>query len=53
MCPGFNENEHNISKVKLEPKEEFVLIKEQSNAYNLLLNALITFKLYSNPSTIS
>ena len=36
MCPGFNESEHIISKVKLEPKEEFVLIKEQSNAYSLL-----------------
>lgn len=45
MCPGFKENEHKISKVKLEPKEEFVLIKEQSNTYNLLLNVLITFKL--------
>ena len=45
MCPGFNENGREISKVKLEPKEEFVLVKEQSNAYNLLLNLLITFKL--------
>ena len=45
MCPGFNENELKISKVKLEPKEEFVLIKEQSNTNSLLLNVLITFKL--------
>ena len=37
MSPGFNENEHIISKVKLEPTEEIVLIKEQGNAYNLLL----------------